>query len=372
MLIKNAKMFRSDGTFEQSAIAVDGQRFSTESTTGKEFDAKGCYAIPGLIDLHIHGCVGHDFSDSDIDGIVKMTQYQASNGVSAICPTTLTLPEEQLTLACRRIASTPALNDGASIVGIHLEGPFLSPNKIGAQNSDYVNPPNLDMFRRLQVASDGLVKLLSIAPEIPGAMELIDALKDEICCSLAHTTADYDTATQALRRGARQVTHLFNAMPPLAHREPGVIGAAIDSPHCNVELICDGVHVHPAAVRAAFKLFGDERIILISDSFMAAGLGDGTYKMGRLKVKVKGNLAQLAEGETIAGSVTTLMGIVRTTVTQMNIPLGIAVKCASVNPAKALGIYDEHGSISPGKFANLVLLNDDLSINRVLLRGNFL
>jgi N-acetylglucosamine-6-phosphate deacetylase len=371
MLIKNAVVFQERGEFTPGDIAISGQYFSEASAGEDVFDASGCYAIPGLIDVHLHGCVRHDFSDGDAAGIEAMAGYQAQNGVTAICPATMTLPEESLAAACRAMAAYSGEN-GAAIVGINLEGPFISPGKLGAQNPAYVRKPDEAMVRRLQQAANGLVKLLAIAPETEGAMELIGAVSGEIVCSLAHTAADYKTAAEAFSRGARQVTHLYNAMPPFTHREPGVVGAALDCPECRVELICDNVHIHPSVVRATLRMFGDDRVIMISDSMMATGMKDGDYELGGLAVQVKGNTARLAENGAIAGSVTNLMNCVRTAVKEMGVPLASAVKCASVNPAKAIGVFDERGSIAPGKYADLVLLREDLSIHSVFLKGKML
>jgi len=370
MIIKHAKVFRENGGFENGDISISGTFFAEASEDNEVFDARGCYAIPGLIDLHMHGCVGYDFSDADTDvnGLQAMVRYQAAHGVTALCPTLLTLPEAQLEAACKRVSICED-PEGAAVVGIYLEGPFLSPNKCGAQNPDYIQLPDIEMVCRLQREANGLLKLLAIAPEVDGALELIKALSSEVGCSVAHTEAGYDTAKQAFGQGARQVTHLYNAMPPLHHRDPGVIGAAMDSTHCRVELITDNVHSHPSAVRAAFRMFGDDRIILISDSISATGLADGSYNLGGLAVEVRGNRSTLAESSTIAGSVTNLMDCVKTAVTEMEISLVSAVKCASVNPAKALGIYDQRGSIEAGKVADVVLLNEALSIRAVFLRG---
>jgi N-acetylglucosamine-6-phosphate deacetylase len=199
-------------------------------------------------------------------------------------------------------------------------------------------------------------------------MAFIDAVKDEVVLSLAHTMADYDTAREAFLRGASHVTHLYNAMPPLHHRNPGVIGAARDAENCRVELICDGIHLHPSTVRATFAMFGADRIILISDSMRAAGLSDGQYTLGGQDVSVCGPRAVLADG-TIAGSVTNLMACLRTAVRKMGIPLADAVTCATMNPAKEIGIYDFCGSITPGKVADLVLLDKDLNVQAVYLNG---
>jgi N-acetylglucosamine-6-phosphate deacetylase len=216
------------------------------------------------------------------------------------------------------------------------------------------------------------VKILAIAPEVEGAIGVISEIGGGVVCSIAHTEADYETAKLAFAKGARQVTHLYNAMPCFHHRAPGVIGAAADSPECSVELICDGIHVHPSVARATFKLFGDDRVLMISDSMMATGLGDGEYKLGGLPVTVRGDRATLAHGGAIAGSVANLMDCLRVAVHVMGIPLHTAVKCASVNPAKAIGVFNERGSLDAGKFADVVLLDGGLNIKQVILRGNAL
>ena len=368
MIIKNAKVFRENGLFEDGDVAISGELFADTSGTGEVLDAAGCYAIPGLVDIHFHGCIGYDFSDAIEGQLRELTRFEAANGVTTICPATLTLPEEDLAAACRRISGIKE-PDGSAIVGIHLEGPFFSYNKRGAQNPDYLRLPDVEMVRRLQKEAGGLIKLIAVAPELEGGIEFIKALSGEMCCSVAHTEACYEVAMDAYRHGARQATHLYNGMPPFHHRDPGVIGAALDSPSCRIEIICDGVHVHPSAVRATFKMFGDDRIILISDSMMATGLAKGTYELGGLAVEVRGGAAYLVEGGSLAGSINTLIGCVRIAVTKMDIPLASAIKCASVNPAKAIGIYDKHGSIEPGKYADLVLLGEDLSIRQVFLKG---
>ena len=225
------------------------------------------------------------------------------------------------------------------------------------------------MFRKLQAASNGLIKLCDIAPEEDGAMEFIEGLKDEVNISFAHTTANYDIAKKGYDMGACHATHLYNAMPPMLHRDPGVIGAARDSGHVMVELICDGVHIHPSVVRATFDMFGDERIVMISDSMRATGLSDGLYTLGGQDVKVVGKLATLVSDGAIAGSATNLMDCVRTAVFDMDIPLETAIGCATANPAKSVGIYDKYGSITTGKVGNVVLLNYDLSLKAVIVRG---
>lgn len=366
MIIKNADVFKENGSFEKDSIFIDGELFSDSSADETVIDADGLYAIPGLTDIHFHGCVGYDFCDGTAEAIEKMAVYEASNGITTICPATMTLSEEMLQGICETAAAYKN-EKGSVLCGINMEGPFINMEKKGAQNPRYISAPDLEMYRKLQKASGNLIKLVAIAPETEGAMDFISAVKDETVLSIAHTAADYETASAALEAGASHVTHLYNAMPPFTHRSPGVIGAAFDSPSCEVELICDGVHIHPSVVRATFRLFSDDRVILISDSMMATGMPDGEYALGGQAVKVTGNRATLADG-TIAGSATNLMDCMKTAVS-MGIPLESAVKAAAVNPAKSIGIYDKYGSITAGKYANLVLLNKDLSIHTIILNG---
>ncbi|HJB71154.1 N-acetylglucosamine-6-phosphate deacetylase [Flavonifractor sp. An10] len=368
MRITGGQVFDLHEGFVRRDVCFDGRLLSSSSADGKTYDASGCYVIPGLTDLHFHGCMGKDFSDADPEGLEIMARYELSQGVTQICPAGMTLLEEQLTKVCQVAAAHRDANKpGAELCGINLEGPFLSTAKKGAQKADWIHAPDVDMFRRLMAASKGLVKLVSIAPEEPGAMEFIEAVEGEVTVSIAHTTADYDTAMEAFRLGARQVTHLFNAMPPFSHRAPGVVGAALDTPICNVELICDGVHIHPSVVRATFKMFGPKRVILVSDTMRAAGMPDGDYTLGGQPVKVKGKYATLADG-TLAGSVTNLMNCMRTAVS-FGIPLEDAVWAAAVNPARAIGIFSRMGSLEPGKRANVVVLDQNLELKDVFFRG---
>ena len=368
MRITGGQVFDLHEGFVRRDVCFDGRLLSSSSADGKTYDASGCYVIPGLTDVHFHGCMGKDFSDADPEGLEIMAKYELSQGVTQICPAGMTLLEDQLTRVCQVAAAHRDANKpGAELSGINLEGPFLSMAKKGAQNGDWLHAPDVPMFRRLMAASKGLVKLVSVAPEEPGAMAFIEAVEGEVTVSLAHTTADYDTAMEAFRLGARQVTHLFNAMPPFSHRAPGVVGAALDTPNCNVELICDGIHIHPAVVRATFKMFGPKRVILISDTMRAAGMSDGDYTLGGQPVTVKGKLATLADG-TIAGSVTNLMNCMRTAVS-FGIPLEDAVWAAAVNPARAIGIFSRMGSLEPGKRANVVVLDQNLELKDVFFRG---
>ena len=368
MRITGGQVFDLREGFVRRDVCFDGRLLSSSSADGETYDAEGCYVIPGLTDLHFHGCMGRDFSDADPEGLEIMAEYELSRGVTQICPAGMTLLEEQLKRVCQVAAAHRAAHKGgAELCGINLEGPFLSDAKKGAQNGAWLHAPDVEMFHRLVAASGGLVKLVSLAPELPGALDFVEAVEDEVVVSLAHTAADYNTALAAFQRGARQVTHLFNGMNPFSHRAPGVVGAALDTPLCNVELICDGVHIHPSVVRAVFKMFGYKRVILISDTMRAAGMPDGQYTLGGQDVTVKGKHATLADG-TLAGSVTDLMRCMKTAVS-FGIPLEEAVWAAAVNPARAIGIFSRAGSLEPGKRANLVVLDQDLEVKDVFFRG---
>lgn len=368
MIIKNVQVFGEDKMFTPGEVIMnDGKFVSSAENDSEVIDGEGCFAIPGLVDIHFHGCVGDDFCDASLEAIQNMAKYEASIGVTSICPATMTLAEADL----HEIMKTAAAyedGEGAKLVGINMEGPFISAKKKGAQAATHIRNCDIPLFRKLQEESGGLIKLVDIAPENEGAMGFIEEVKDDVVVSIAHTTADYDTAAEALEKGASHITHLYNAMPPLNHRDPGVIGAARDDENCHVEIICDGIHLHPSVVRATFAMFGAERVILISDSMRATGLTDGQYTLGGQDVFVKGAKATLEDG-TIAGSATNLMGCLKVAVDKMGIPLEDAIACATMNPAKEIGIYDSCGSITAGKAADLVLLDKDLNVKAVYVNG---
>ncbi|MBP3218809.1 MAG: N-acetylglucosamine-6-phosphate deacetylase [Lachnospiraceae bacterium] len=375
--------------------AAEGSRI----LPGEEIvDGSGCYAIPGLIDIHFHGAMGQDVCDGTPEAFETIAAYEASIGVTSICPATLTLPVEELCQVLRtgaefsrrlkRAAGDQRLQLMADLIGFNMEGPFISHVKKGAQNEKYILRCDADIAQRFLDASEGLVKLIGLAPEEnPDFESYIHKMKDRVRISLAHTNADYETARRAFDAGACHAVHLYNAMSGLSHREPGVVGAALDSPHVCAELICDGVHVHPAAVRAAFRLFGPERIVLISDSLRATGMPDGQYMLGGQEIVKRGSVCRLAgsgsPSETgtdsvaagsLAGSVTNLADCVRTAVREMEIPLEEAVAAATINAARAIGEDARYGSIEPGKIGNVVLLKTDpaLALQAVILRGQVL
>lgn len=383
MIIDHVKVFTEDKKFTDGGIVIKDGTIEQVYTEGKRpqtedevLDGKGMYAIPGLIDLHFHGCKGDDFCDGSRDAIARIAEYEASVGVTAIAPATMTLPVEELEQILRVAAEYkkgPHSKKEADFVGINMEGPFISPAKKGAQDERNIIPCDVKVCERFLEVSEGLVKFMGIAPEeSENAVSFIEAVKDKVNVSLAHTNADYDTAMAAFNAGADHAVHLYNAMPAFTHRAPGVIGAVYDSKHVMAEIICDGVHIHPAAVRATFEMMGEDRMILISDSMRAAGMPDGSYTLGGLDVNVVGNRATLASDGAIAGSVTNLMDCMKTAVKTMNIPLETAVACATINPAKSLGIDAEYGSIRAGKKAHIVLMDQELNVQQVIKDGELL
>ncbi|HWR23469.1 MAG TPA: N-acetylglucosamine-6-phosphate deacetylase [Feifaniaceae bacterium] len=363
MLIKNARVFLPDGTFQKTDVRFGARIMETGPLPGEGVDAEGLYLIPGLIDLHTHGAMGEDVSDGSEKALTKMAAFCADNGVTSFLPTTMTLDEETLLSAMRTIRGYKN-EHGARMIGVRLEGPFLSAKRKGAQAAEFLHAPDIALLRRLQEASGSLVRIVDIAPELPGAMEFIKEASSLCRVSLAHSAADYDTAAEAFHNGATEVTHLFNAMEPFLHRAPGIVGAAADA-DAYVEVIADGIHLHPAMVRAVFKLF--DRVCLISDSMRGAGLPDGDYSLGGQAVTVKAGKCTLSDG-TIAGSGIHLMTGLRRSA-EFRIPLERAVAAATVIPARAVNMEKEIGVIAPGARADLVLLDSSLGIRAVYVGG---
>lgn len=348
-------------------IELLGQGELTEEEAGR-------YILPGLVDTHFHGCAGFDFCDGTPEAMRAIASYELTHGITTITPATMTLAEDTLINICAACASaveTQTLEEGVLLrevlKGIYLEGPFISMEKKGAQNPAFIHKPDTEMLDRLQQAAKGLIRIVVIAPETEGAMECIREGKGKFRFSIAHTCADYETAKEAIEAGAAHVTHLYNAMPPFTHRKPGVIGAAAEDTQTEVELICDGIHIHPSVVKSTFKLFGAERVVLISDSMMATGMEDGEYALGGQPVQVKGNRALLADG-TIAGSATNLYDCMKTAI-GMGVPKEDAVRAATFNPAKAVGLADECGSLVEGRKADILIADSEFNLLEVIKGG---
>ena len=371
MIIRNAKVYTPRHTFELGSIVIREGRILpfAQPLEGEEIvDAKGAYALPGLVDIHFHGAMGKDFCDGEEEAIQTLADFEAQNGVLAICPATMTYPEDILGKVMDAAAAHKN-GKGADLVGINMEGPLISPKKVGAQNPEYVQKADVEMFRRLQQRAHGLIKLVDVAPEEPGNLDFIRQCHEEVRISIAHTCTDYDTAVQAFEAGATHMTHLYNAMPGITHRAPGPIIAALEH-GAEVELISDNVHIHPAMVRFTFNSFGDDHVCLIADSAMSCGLPDGQYSLGGQAITVKGPRATLTEHpDTIAGSNTCLYDCMKRAVQQMNVPLESAVRAASENPARSIGVDADYGSLAAGRYGNVILADQDLNIQAVYQKG---
>ena len=366
MIIKGGKVFQEDGSFLEQALYINDHRLVDKAEyqdDEKVIDAEGLLVLPGLVDIHSHGAAGEDFSDGNPEGLKKILQYEKRCGITSYCPTSMTFPKERLRQIFASIKGAQT-EEEAKVVGINMEGPFLDPAKKGAHVEEWIAAPDAAFVRELNQDVDGLVRLVTLAPNMEGAEDFIKEMHEEVCISLGHTTADYDCASRAMKLGAHHVTHLYNAMQPFGHRAPGLIGAAMDDPECMVELICDGYHIHPSAIRAAFRLFGPERVILISDSMRATGMENGTYELGGQEVTVKDRKAVLKDG-TLAGSATNLYGCMCKAV-EFGIPLEQAIMAATANPARSIGIFDRVGSIRIGKQADLLLVSENLELKRVI------
>lgn len=373
MRFDNAMVFGPDFRFHKGGFSVDDGRFRSVLTSSDDsaIDLNGAYVIPGLIDIHNHGNSGHDFSDGDAEGLATIARYLAENGITSFAPASMTLPEDQLTAAyevASAFASKKSMNC-AVLRGIHMEGPFFSEKKKGAQNGMFLQAPNAELFTRLNRAANGLIKIADIAPELPGSEETILQISKVCTVSIAHTEANYAQAKAAFVAGATHVTHLFNAMPSFLHRAPGVVGAAAESPWVRAELICDGMHVHESMVRAAVAMFGPERICLISDALSCCGMPNGEYTLGGQRIFLDGTVARLvSDPDTLAGSANNLYNIFRIALT-FGIPAEAAVRMASYNSACAIGVEREVGSIDNDKRADFLVLNADFSLREVYLGG---
>ena len=371
MLFKNAFIFRPGGKFTHGSFYVENGRFSRITDTVPDepgTDLGGARVIPGLIDVHNHGNSNSDLCDGDYDGLVKMAKYLAGCGVTSFTPAGLTMPYSVLDKAFRTaLRLYKGRPEGCSrLMGVQMEGPFFNEKKKGAQNADYLRLPDFDAFKKLYDGCEGLIRIVDVAPELPGAPEFIRRASELCTVSEGHTDAGYEDAKAGFEAGARQVTHLFNAMPSIHHRKPGVIGAASERDDVTAELICDGLHVHQSAVRMAFKLFPG-RICLISDALRCCGMPDGKYELGGQDVFLSGGVARLADGN-IAGAATNLYDCMLNAIS-FGIAPETAVTAATATPAKQIGRWDVCGSIDEGKLADFVVCGSDFSREAVYIGG---
>lgn len=372
MFYKNARIFCSDSKFRIGAFEVKDGRFGQilpESVPADAIDLEGATVIPGLIDVHNHGNSGADFSDGDYEGLKKMAKYLAENGITSFAPASMTLPYDVLekAFATAKQLHAEAPQGHSRLMGIQMEGPYFSEKKKGAQNGEYLKNPDFEGFKKLYDGCDGLVRIVDVAPELPGAAEFVEKAAKLCTVSVAHTDSDYDHAKTAFGLGATHLTHMYNGMPGIHHRNPGVIPAAAENPHVRAELICDGLHIHPAAVRLAFQIFGGARMVIISDALRCCGMPEGELELGGQMAYLKGGVARLADG-TIAGAATNLFDGMRNAIL-FGIPEEDAVRAATANPAAALNATDRVGSIATGKQADFIICRGDYTGKRVFLGG---
>lgn len=368
--IKNAKVLNKDFEFVDSDVSIDGGKIikiGNNLNEGEIIDACGGYVLPGFVSVHTHGAVGFDATDDGAEGINEMSKFWAKSGTTTFLPATTTALEDVLANAMSRIADAiEAGCEGATVAGINMEGPYLSAKYKGAHREGWLRSPNEVDFGKMQEAARGHIKLVTLAPEVDGAVDFVKEYGDKVSISLGHTGASYEQCVAAFDAGATHVTHMFNAMPSIHHRNLSLIAAAFDK-GANVEIIGDGLHVKPTVVKMAIQAFGYDKVVLVTDSINATGLPEGRYEFCGYEVTLKNGIALQDDG-TICGGTSTLLQCVKNVV-EWGIPLEMAVKMASYNPAAAIGMEDTIGSIAVGKDADIIIASDELEIKNVFVKG---
>jgi N-acetylglucosamine-6-phosphate deacetylase len=351
----------------------NNQLFAAETNTESEYEiinAEGLYISPGFIDLHMHGGGGADTTEGNTASLRKMAMFHARGGTTSFLPTIAAGPAKVMEKALAAVsAQYLRTTGGAGILGAHLEGPYLNPAKAGGQNKSFFRPPDLEEMKRYITTADGCLKMVTLAPELPGAAEIMRLLNREgIVVSAGHSLATYEETKDAIRAGMRHAVHLFNASPPLHHRRPGLVGAVLASREVSAEVIADGHHLHPSMFMLLREIKGKRNIVLVTDSMGAAGLGDGKYKFSGREIEISGSRSALKDG-TLAGSTITMADAVRNVIHMAGLPLQEAVNMASLNPARVLGIEDQKGTIAPGMDADIVLLDRKLNVKLTMVQG---
>ncbi|WP_232028981.1 N-acetylglucosamine-6-phosphate deacetylase [Streptomyces lincolnensis] len=369
-MLTGANVVLPTGTVENGRLSIDGPRITAEvSPNAHVTDLTGHYVVPGFIDIHNHGGGGASFTSGTADDVVTGIHTHRLHGTTTLVASTVT---GDMDFLAQRAGLLSELAEQGDIAGIHFEGPFISPCRKGAHSEELLRDPDPAAVRKLIDAARGQAKMVTLATELPGGIDSVRLLAEHgVIAAIGHTDATYEQTVEAIDAGATVATHLFNAMPPLGHRAPGPIAALLEDERITVELINDGTHLHPAALQLAFHHAGAARVAFITDAMDAAGFGDGTYMLGPLEVEVSEGVARLVEGGSIAGSTLTLDRAFRRAVTVDRLPVADVVTALSANPAKLLGLYDTVGSLEPGKYADLVVLDADFALKGVMRRGEW-
>lgn len=377
--IIGANVVTDQGVIEQGSVQIVGKEIAgvykqdeKKPPAGADvIDAQGSWLLPGFIDVHVHGGYGADFMDAKASSLETITRFHSSMGTTSIVATTMTATREAISDVLESVHSYRSSDmPYAQVVGVHLEGPFINPDKVGAQNPKYVVLPQIEWMKAWYELYPGLVKILSLAPEREGALEMIAWCRDHgIAASAAHTDSTYDDIQAAVQHGLSHSVHMYNAMKPLHHREPGTVGAILTTEAVSAEIIADGIHVHPACIKLLAAMKQKQNLLLITDAISAAGLDDGSYQLGGLDVTVKDGVARLKDGDSLAGSTLTMIRGFRYLVEQVGLSVEEVSRYASGNPAKLLGISETTGSIAAGKHADLVIVSPNLELQQVYIQG---
>ncbi|MFF4371373.1 N-acetylglucosamine-6-phosphate deacetylase [Streptomyces sp. NPDC001594] len=370
-VLSGARVVLPTGIVAGGRVIVEGARIagSAHEDTAR-VDLSGHWIVPGFVDMHNHGGGGASFTSGTAEEVLTGVRTHREHGTTTLVASTVTGDLDEL---ARRAALLAELTQQGEIAGVHFEGPFINPCRKGAHKEDLLRDPDPAEVRKLVDAAHGAARMVTLATELPGGLDSVRLLAEHgVIAAVGHTDSTYDQTVQAIEAGATVATHLYNAMPGLEHRAPGPIAALLEDERVTVELINDGTHLHPAMLELAFHHAGADRVALITDAMDAAGFGDGTYHLGPLEVEVKGGVARLVEGGSIAGSTLTLDTAFKRSVTVDRLPVESVVQAISANPAKLLGLYDEVGSLEPGKYADLVVLDAEFDVKGVMRRGEWI